>query len=390
MLRALIVGLCALLLAGHVVRVAAVSAFARNQPAIAERLWPGNPEAEIPLDMTEIAQAARAGRRVSPEIFGRIFAMSARAPLAEEPFLVRGVQAQLAGDQKLAGRAFTAAKWRNGRSLPARYFLADYYLRRGDARRGLAEVAVLARLVPDGVTSLGPYVASYALQPRNRAQVRALLHDQPNLEDATLAALARDPGNADLVLALADPQRRNASSVWLPGLLTSLVSAGEFTKAREAWADVSDVRLAPETLIFDPEFKQEVPPPPFNWTLTNSTVGLAERVRGGGLHLIYYGHEDGPLARQLLVLPAGSYRLAMRPTGDPDAASRLRWRVVCARSGKEIDTAPLSSAAGSGWAFTVPAGCEGQWLELIGVAADLPETSDVTLRALSLTRVAGR
>ena len=73
--------------------------------------------------------------------------------------------------------------------------------------------------------------------------------------------------------------------------------------------ELTDAR---QRLLFDPDFSKPEPPPPFNWALTSSTVGLAERQPGGRLHAIFYGQEDGALARQLLVLPPGRYHFSMR------------------------------------------------------------------------------
>ena len=51
-----------------------------------------------------------------------------------------------------AERAFEAAQWRDPRSLPAAYFLADRYFQTGDMRStGSREVAALARLSPSGI-----------------------------------------------------------------------------------------------------------------------------------------------------------------------------------------------------------------------------------------------
>ena len=125
MLRWLIVGVLALLLGAQVVRNASVRAFGRTAPAEAARLWGAHPDVRLSQGMTAIALAAREGRPVPPGLLAEVYAVSRIAPLSSEPYLVRGVQAQLTGDTRLAEQAFLAAKWRDGRSLPARYFLAD-------------------------------------------------------------------------------------------------------------------------------------------------------------------------------------------------------------------------------------------------------------------------
>ena len=90
---------------------------------------------------------------------------SAKAPLAPEPFLVRGVQAQLSGEQQLALRSFLAARQRNPRGIAARYFLADHYLKVGETGPGLNEISALARLVPQSLPTVAPYLAAYAKTP---------------------------------------------------------------------------------------------------------------------------------------------------------------------------------------------------------------------------------
>ena len=298
-------------------------------------------------------------------------------PLAPEPFLVRGVQAQIDGDRALAGDAFRAAELRDGRAIAPRYFLADLYFRAGDARSGLREIAVLSRIVPDGVSSLAPYVAAYSKNPRNWPALRALFRSDPALADASLSALSTDPANADLVLALGNVRSR---ATWQDRLVASLVTAQQYGKARSIWGQIAG--SGPVSGIFDPAFADSKAPPPFNWVLTSSTVGLAER--RNGLHVIFYGQEDGPLATQLLLLAPGAYRLAMPLTGDKGHAHSLAWSLTCANSTTPIGRIALDEAAARGWAFTVPASCAAQKLELSGVSSDMPQQVDVTIGRLQL------
>ena len=382
--RILAVGLMTLLVAVQVIRNSAVRAWGDVNPAQAARVWSGHPDVQLSLGMTRIAQATGAGKPIAPSVFDQILLSSQKSPLAPEPFLVRGVQAQLSGELSLAEKAFVAAKLRDGRSLPARYFLTEHYLRERDPARGLREIASLARLVPDGVPKLAPFVARYAADPRNTEQLRQVLHAEPFLEDTTLSVLATDASNSDLIFALSNPQRRSSKSAWVPGLLDSLVRDRQYEKARRIWASLSGVRFD-GGLIFDPQFTRSNEPPPFNWTLTSSTVGLAERQRDGGLHVIYYGQETGPLASQLLILPSGTYRLATNSASGVRAES-LRWILICAVTNDPITSVPLDQAISRGWRFDVPANCPAQRLELGGTASDLPQQVDVTIQAVSLTR----
>ena len=382
--RRLLIGFLALLIAGQLVRNAAVEALAETRPSDALRAWAGHPDAELTAGLTAIATAARERHAVGRGVFDQVFDAATKEPLAPEPFLVRGVQAQLAGDSRGAEQAFLAAEWRDGRSLPARYFLADLYFRRGDSAHGLAEIGALARLAPNGAHSLAPYVAAYAAQPATWPQLKALFRTEPQLEDESLVALAADSRNSATVLALANPQRSGPSSLWLAPLLQNLIKDGQYERARQVWASVSRVPLDRSTPIFDPAFTRKDAPPPFNWALTSSTVGLAERQRGGGLHVIFYGQEDGALAAQVLVLSPGQYRLTTTPLGAPSNADALQWRLTCEGSTTPFATVPLSVAMSNPWTFAVPAGCGAQRLELYGSSADIPRQSEATIRGVSI------
>lgn len=376
----------ALLVAAQVVRNAAVRALADMRPAEAAAMWAGHPQAELSVAMTAIGAAAHRGQSVGRAVFEKVDDAARKAPLAPEPYLVRGVQAQLAGDSELARRAFEAAQWRDPRSLPARYFLADHYLRAGEVKRGLTEFAALARMAPSGIASVTPYVASYARDPARWPQLRALFRSDPELAETTLAALAHDGANTAAILALADRPHRNAKSPWLPVLLTTLVGEGQYQRARTIWADVAGVSQGTDQLLFDASFADANPPAPFNWTLASSTTGLAERQGGGRLHVIYYGQEEGVLASQLLTLPAGRYALAMSVSGGGGGRASLRWALTCAAAPAPFAMVSLDALARAPQMFDVPANCSAQQIELVGSSSDIPQQVEVTIGELSLRR----
>ena len=384
-MRKLAVALIALLICVEIVRITAVRALARVRPADAAKVWSGHPQVQLVGGLTAIATATREGRPVTPAMLSSIYAAAAKAPLMPDPFVVRGVEAQFSGNQRLAEQAFIEASRRDARSLPARFFLADTYFRRGDARHGLPEIGVLARLVPDGANKVAPYVASYAKNSANWPMVRSLLTYDPNLKQATMAILAADASNADAVVGLTPPQSRRPDTPWLQPLLTNLVAAGEYAKARAIWANWSSVAV-PAGTIYDADFRDAVAPQPFNWTLTSSTLGFAERQKGGGVHITYYGHEDGALASQLLLLAPGRYALSASGAASGSNAEPLRWALICAKGSTPIASSPLTPTLAGGWTFDVPADCPAQRLELQGSASDMPQQADITLRSVRLAR----
>ena len=231
--RRILVAVIAAVVAVLAVRQGLIDSLASVRPQEAASVWPAHPDVRIALGMTRIAEVTREGRPVPDAVLAQIYHASARAPLAPEPFLVRGVQAQLAGDSRTALSAFMAARSRDPQSLPARYFLADYYLKQGQAAAGLREIAVLARLAPNGVASLAPYVATFAAQRGTWPQLRKLFREEPLLEQATMQALAADPANADAVLALSTYRAPNV--IWLPQIIDNLIKAGRYADARRMW-----------------------------------------------------------------------------------------------------------------------------------------------------------
>lgn len=383
MARRLAVVLLALLLAAQVVRNAAVQALAPLHPATAAGFWAGHPSVEISLGLAEIGKASRERSKIAPATFSMFDEVAVRSPLSPEPFLVRGVQAQLAGNPEGASRAFLAAQRRDPRSMPAAYFLANYYFHAGAPLEGLKQTALLARLSPEGTASVAPFVASYAQNRANWPRMRALFRSQEDLEDSVLLALAHDSANADAILAITDDRHRRPDSAWLPVLLNSLVASGDYGRARAIWTTIGGGR--PGGPIYDSDFSSPGAPPPFNWILASSTVGLAERQGGDRLHVIFYGSEDGPLAGELVLLPAGTYRLRTQILGAPTHPEALRWSLRCDKGAEPVANIAADQAAAHGWTFVVPANCPAQWLELSGRSGDVTQQSDVTFAPLALT-----
>ena len=278
-----------------------VDKFSATSPEIPAHVWPSHPRVEISIAMRDIAKAARAGNPAPKESLMTLEDAAGRDALAPEPFLAHGVAAQLAGKTTNTEELFKAAKLRDPRSLPARYFLSGLYLHEGDIRRGLEEVAQFAGM-SNGLVAVGPYIAAIARKRSTWPELRASFRDDPAIEQAALVALAADPANADTVIALQGKRRKITEAPWINVLVNALVNHRDYSRARAIFAAAAILRQLAGGLVFDPDFNQPEPPAPFNWTLASSTVGLAERQDRGRLHVIFYGQEDGVLANQLLVL----------------------------------------------------------------------------------------
>jgi hypothetical protein len=385
--RIITVAVCALVLALLVIRNAFVEAYGVQDPSRAAAVWPGHPSVVLSAGLTQVGESAAAGRPANPATVRQLEEAAAKAPLAPEPFLVRGVEAQLAGDAPLALSAFLAARERDPRSVAARFFLADHYLKAGQTQDGLAEISALTRLIPQSLGGIVPQLAAFARMPGGSEQVRLLLRQQPPLEPWLLNELAAKPSDANLALSLWNGRSTEQDRPWQQRLVNTLVSAGRIEEARAAWTRF-DPQVRPAGELIDPKFELRAMPP-FGWALASGPAGVAEPEGGGPLHILYYGRDDIVLASQLLLLKPGAYRLAMRVTGAQPAAKSLSWVIRCTQTARAIASIYFTSTKDGTLAmdFTIPPqGCAAQTLELAGTAPELPEQADLTISNLQLSR----
>jgi len=368
-----------------------VAEYASSDLEKAGRFWPGHPNVTLNRALAGIAGAAAAGESPGETLVASGIATSRKAPLAAGPFLIRGAQAQLAGNRPAAERSFLEARRRDPRAPATRYFLAEYYLQAGRIGEGLQELSVLANLVPGGANNLAPFLATFARTKGASAQLRQLFHSDPHLEASVLGELAKDVGNARLILSIASPRAfaQDRRGEWLPSLLDGLVGKGDFAAAHQLWRRASGVRS--HQGIFDPAFQGNPAPPPFNWNLAAGGVGFAEPTGDGGLRAIFYGRDNAVLASQTLLLRPGRYRLSMKASGSRDSASLIRWSITCLPSGTQLLSLPLSVNPGEtlSGSFEVPQGCRAQRLELVGTAPEFPQQADVIVSDLQLAGPGG-
>ena len=388
--RAALVALLALMLAFVAVRAAAVKAFADRAPAAAAKLWPSHPRVAIGIAMEDIGRAAARSEAPAASSIDAIAAAARKAPLAEEPFLVLGIKAQLSGNAALAERSFLAARARAPREPATRYFLAQQLLTMGRSDQGLKEIATLARLMPSGMGSLVPTLAAYAGTPGAIPHLRVLFRTEPKLGELVLTRLAQDAANTDLVLALAEaPSAGGPTPAWARLLIHHLADDGQYARSHRLWRSVVGSSSA-DSAIFDSEFRGSEAPAPFNWTFASGGVGLAEPSGDGALKVLFHGSESGALASQLLLLRPGDYIFSLRVTGGSGRRGPLGWQLTCMPEKNSLLDLPLDRASPDGEVqarFRVPAtGCPAQQLQLRGTAPDISRPVDLAINGVTLRR----
>jgi hypothetical protein len=393
--RLFLIAVLVLFLGWWSVRMAAVDAVVRRNPFLAAAIAPEHPRVKMALARAEFelrqGRVSEAGRQ------GAIDALR-RSALSEDPFLLAGVQAIADGDGRRGEALLEEARRRNPRSRLTRLILLDRYLRANRVDQAGLEMATLTRLVPQAAAVLAPELARMAGDPKTGPGVAEMLGRAPGIRDAVLDQLALAGADPALILRVAahgppSPPGTN----WQRLLVGHLVSQGRILDGYRLWARFAKIAVPAEGKgLVDPGFADTVGGPPFNWDLVPGGEGVAERAAVPALQVDYYGRAPVTLARQLMMLRPGAYRLQMRVDGDAKGeGSRLSWNLVCVDSKASlfqlplvgIDSTPRTLAA----TFTVPnGGCAAQSLSLDGVPGDVPSDQAVTVTALQLKPAAGK
>jgi len=373
----------------YIVRSAFVAAYAETDLKRAERLWPDHPSVVAGRAMIDVAGAAAAGRGLDSNTRELVADVARAEPLAHQPFLIAGAEALRNSKADQAERLLLSARQRDPRAPAPRLLLAEQYISQGRIREGAAEAAILGKLVPETYAPLAKAFANHIQMAGIRNGMRETLRSSPELSEGILDNLATDPMNADLLLLLSHvvPRKAAAAKPWQIRLISEVIEEGDYSRARQLWAELAGARLS-ET-IYDPRFHGSSAPPPFNWTF--ATQGAVIEARSGGLHILYFGRDDGVLASQLLVLRPGTYGLRMTVSGQLADPQTLNWKISCLPSRSVILDRPVGQAGTLDWAVNVPSsGCGAQQLELHAKASDAERSSDFLISGLNLTAKARR
>lgn len=319
------------------------------------------------------------------------------APLAFEPFF--GVAAASFREKSAIGNARDAALLnealrRNPRSRESRLLLLRHALGTGKLGESIDQIAVLNRLTPGAadqlMAGLGGAIRSLrqvdeavdALKPHRELYKPFLrgfrLAKQP--PELAIRLVTRLPG-----AALDDPDVRRMA-------IDEMVGAKAFAEARALWGRGLS---KPGQLVHSPDFSDAKAPPPFNWTLVQSSTGAAERDRRGGLLVDYYGRAPGLLVSQLLTLAPGTYTARLEYSTEDGKASATVLQVGCAGTAEPFAQLPLDAKPGSSrtasLTFTVPGeGCAGQVMGIAGRVQQSRDAQTLLVRRLDAVRGGGQ
>lgn len=328
--------------------------------------------------------------------------------LLRDPTQVRaaralGMVAAVDGRLDRAERLLAYAESLSRRDVPTQLWFIERKVQTGDVDGILRHYDAVLRTSPTGQDLLFPVLARAADEPVVYAALRDLLATEPPWARAFVTTLLSSTGNAGhisgLALAVLDGSQKD-DEVFRQRFVSRFVDRREYDVAFSTYASLTDVATA-RLLVRNGDFEQPSRYPPIDWELASDTdlAALPQAVPGrDGIVLRFYtgAGRGGSLARQLLRLSAGSYRLAGVVANIPaERAERPSLELRCADGGSEavLQTVefPSAGSAGRNWQvkFQVPtARCSYQWLLIeaagtLNAPADMPWIDSLTLETTS-------
>ncbi len=344
---------------------------ARNDPASAYRLAPGNARASALLAASlSGADASPADRRRADELAWNALRHD---PTAVTAVSALGFNAQVRGDTAAAKRLFEYAQTLSRRDLQSQLWAIEYAVSQGDVAGTLRHYDIALRTAPEFAPTLFPVLVSASADPDIRkALIRKLAGGAPWSEGFInfAAASGADPqAITQLFVGL------NRAGVAVPdnaraSLVGKLISAGALD---DAWAYYAEGRRgADRRQSRDPHFRNETTPSLLDW-VPISDSGVSASIQrdgdGGVLEFSAPASVGGPVVEQMQLLPPGEYRIQGHSSDiDQTAEARPYWVLQC-REGRELGRVALPNSADAKGEFegrfTVPQGCPAQMLALI-------------------------
>jgi hypothetical protein len=345
----------------------------RADPAAAIASWRWNAAARA-----EQATALFAGAQDAPTA-ARARALSVSA-LREQPLLVPalrafGVSQAIAGEDAGAARTMAFAETLSRRDLPTELWLIEQRVARGDVPGALVHYDRALRTADTAPDLLLPVLVGASADPAVARSLARLLATRPLWwSDFTARLIQQNPspeGTATIVAALKlDPQIAGERTL-LSAAMIRLADTGRADLARRL------LPVAGRTLLRNGGFEAIDGLAPFDWRLAQdgdlgAEIGARDDGRGNALFLDARSGRGGEVARQLLTLAPGRYRITgtigdVAATGEAPALF-----MTCAGQARPLGRFRTGAAPATGARFavdvSVPAGCRGQWLVIEATA----------------------
>ena len=308
-------------------------------------------------------------------------------------------------DEAGAEKILTLAARLSLRDYLTHAWLLDRRFRTGRIAASIHEADIVLRQMRENWDVIIPALIALTNDPRVIDPLARTLATRPVWRGTFLFKLNTANPNPSATFALLQRLKSLGAAASKDELDQYFVSAAAKTPVRQLYAQW--VALLPPgargegaALLHDHDFAGLDAPPPFGWRLYPAEGTYAERGAGpagmgSALYASFAGDKETVFADQQLVLDAGRYRLSGRAFAeDAIAKGTFRWSVTCRTPGRQADLgqAPIVTSPAKlvsyGMEFDVPAGCDQQYLTLIGSAgSDSFDTPAVYVDRLQLVRL---
>jgi len=385
---------------GWVVAAAGMAALSRNaRPDLALRFMPSDARAQAKA--AEQVLSRRGGRRGNVDEAERL----ARRALQRDPTIVvawrtLGLVATMRRQDQRAAQLFHISERMSRRDLPTQLWLIEEKVQQNDIVGALRHYDAALRTSPSSAELLMPILVSASEGSAVAASLVQLLASGPPWLRAFLVALSEHVPPGEKVAALLEAMHRARPITdrdIVGSIVFQLVDRREFGPAWRVYRLLGN-RAG---LLRNGEFDGTAPLAPFDWQMeARSELEAQQRPlddSGADWALLIHadGGNSGPVARQLLLLPAGAYALeAVAGAIEGTAPAALRWEIACANpeatslAGFEI---PPLNAGGRPHRvdFRVPSGCPAQWLRLGARAEDGSGGADAWVDSATIRAASG-
>lgn len=315
---------------------------------------------------------------------------AARA-LAREPGNVAaarslGLVASLKGNAENADRFFAYTETLSRRDQPTEQWLIERNVARGDVTGALVHYDRSMRVSRISRQLLMPVLAKAADDPNIARPLARIVAGRPNWWSDFMTAILRDGQSTGSLTTIASALNLDSGKMtdkwWLGGILDRLVDKQAYRPAFALYQQATSKALT-ASLVRNPLLDRSGTGP-FEWAIAADPdlAGIYQRRSDSAqmaLFLMSNANSGGTVARQLLMLPAGTYRLT-GTGGDVtgDAVTHPIVTLSCAKGmGQEAGLAEivLPDLPSQGGRFAqdvvVPTqGCTAQWLTVSLKARD--------------------
>ena len=360
------------------------AAMSRVSPILAFRLDASNSGALEQAATAAAAEATVEGGRRAVELATRALIVS---PMSSEAASALAAGRSLVRPQENVLPMFKYSRFLMRRNMATEIWFIEHGADSGNIDEALRAYDHVFRVSNYYRQQFMPVLVSASIHPEIAGGVAGLLANRPAWRFEYYSALLNHPpGPAEffkILEAMRFDTHDSRESLLLSAGLSRLVEMGRPDIAYGIYRRA--VGGGDTTVPRDRDFRRPGILPPFDWELTDTGDLLASvGTNQSGQSVLELSNRggSGTLARQVLMLSGGSYRLSYL-VGDVTGAviDRPRMQITCLSNGGALLTSVLPTVPSQGQkvaaTFTVPPqGCRTQWLMIqAGAPVDAVDTT---------------